>query len=249
MQELVEYDTYKLTIWEELKCLGSSVLVALIAAWILYKNLLGMFSGIAIFVIYRQRYVKKRIAEQKQELLGQFRDAMQSVSIALLSGYSIENAWLEAEKELLEQYGKNGYMVQEMHYMNSRIRMNQPVETLLCEFAERSGCEDISGFAEIFRFAKRSGGNFAGIIQSTVRRITEKHEVEREIETVLSGKKMEQKIMNIVPVGLLAYLNLTSGDFLAPLYGNFFGVCVMTLAFMAYAAALLLAQKMMEIRI
>lgn len=249
MQELVDYDRYKLTLWEELKCLGISMLVALIAAWILYKHLLGMLSGIVIFVIYRSYYVKKKITEQKRELLQQFRDAMQSVSIALLAGYSIENAWMEAEKELRELYGENGYMVQEMHNMNSGIRMNQPVEVLLCEFAERSGCEDITGFAEIFRFAKRSGGNFAAIIQNTVRRIAEKHEVEREIETVLSGKKMEQKIMNIVPIGLLAYLNLTSGDFLAPLYGNLFGVCVMTLAFIAYAAAFLLAQKMMEIRI
>lgn len=140
-------------------------------------------------------------------------------------------------------------MVEEMHYMNSGIRMNQPIEQLLNQFAMRSGCEDIIGFAEIFHFAKRSGGNFARIIQNTVQRIAEKQEVEREIETILSGKKMEQKIMNVVPICLLAYLNLTSKEFLAPLYGNLFGACVMTLAFVAYVGAFLLAKKMVEIKI
>lgn len=249
MQELRDYESYRMTAREELKCLGISVLLAAVAAWILYKHPLGLFPGIAIFPIYRRNYVRKRISEQKQELLLQFKDGMQSVSVALLSGYSIENAWIEAEKELRELYGREAHMVEEMHYMNSGIRMNQPIEQLLNQFAMRTGCEDIIGFSEIFLFAKRSGGNFARIIQNTVQRIAEKQEVEREIETILSGKKMEQKIMNAVPIFLLAYLNLTSEEFLAPLYGNLFGVCVMTLAFAAYVGAFLLAKKMVEIKI
>lgn len=249
MPELKDYESYPMQGIEEIKCLGVSVLLAAVAAWILYKHPLGLLLSIAIFPIYRRNYVSKKILEQKRELLLQFKEGMQSVSVALLSGYSIENAWAEAEKELCELYGEEAYMVEEMHYMNSGIRMNQPVEQLLYQFASRTGCEDIIGFAEIFRFAKRSGGNFAKIIRNTVQRIVEKQEVEREIETILSGKKMEQKIMNFVPVGLLAYLNLTSEEFLAPLYGNLFGVCVMTIAFVAYIGAFLLAQKMVVIKI
>ena len=249
MQDLVNYESYRMTAREEIKCLGISVLLATVAAWILYKHPLGLLLGVAIFPVYRRNYVRKRISEQKQELLLQFKDGMQSVSVALLSGYSIENAWIEAEKELRDLYGAEAYMVEELRYMNSGIRMNQPVEQLLEQFAMRTGCEDIIGFAEIFRFAKRSGGNFARIIRNTVQRIAEKQEVEREIETILSGKKMEQKIMNVVPVCLLAYLNLTSEEFLEPLYGNLFGACIMTVAFVAYVGAFLLAQKMVEIKI
>lgn len=249
MPELADYESYTMGAMEEIKCLGVSVLLAAVSAWILYRHPLGLLLGIVIYPIYRKNYVSKKISEQKRELLLQFKDGMHCVSVALLSGYSIENAWAEAEKELCELYGKEAYMVEEMHYMNSGVRMNQPVEQLLYQFASRTGCEDIVGFAEIFHFAKRSGGNFAGIIRNTVQRIVEKQEVEREIETILSGKKMEQKIMNFVPVGLLAYLNLTSGEFLAPLYGNLFGVCVMTAAFAAYIGALLLAQKMVAIKI
>lgn len=249
MQELPDYEEYHMTICEELKCLGMAVMLSALAAWILYKHPVGLVLCVAIFPTYRRNYIGNRIAERKRELLLQFKDGIQSIAVALLSGYSIENAWIEAEKELCELYGEKAYMTKELHYMNKGIRMNQPVEELLSRFAERSGCEDIVGFAEIFRFAKRSGGNFGKILRNTAHRIAEKQEVEREIETVLSGKKMEQKIMNVVPVGLLVYLNLTSQEFLEPLYGNLFGVCVMTGAFAAYVGAVLLASKIVKIKI
>lgn len=249
MQESIDYGRYRMTMLEELKCIAVTMLLASVAAWILYKSAWGLLLGVMIWPVYRKHYVDGRIAGRKRELLLQFRDGMQSVSVALLSGYSIENSWLEAEKELKELYGETAYMTEEMRQMNSGIRMNQPVEQLLYLFAVRTGCEDIIGFSEVFRFAKRSGGNFSRIIQNTVCSIAEKLEVEREIETVLSGKKMEQKIMNMVPVCLLAYLNITSEEFLAPLYGNLFGVCVMTLAFVAYVGAIILAQRMVNIRV
>ena len=249
MRELQDYETYDLTVCEKLKCAGVALLLSTVAAWLLYKHPAGLILGFVIYPIYRRNYVRTKIEVRKRELLKQFKDGIQSISIALLSGFSIENAWSEAEKELSDLYGSDAYMPAELRYMNSGIRTNQPVEELLYGFALRSHCEDIAGFAEIFRFAKRSGGNFGKIIQNTVQRIAEKQEVEREIATVLSGKKMEQKIMNTVPAGLLAYLNLTSEEFLAPLYGNFFGASVMTVAFAAYMVAFLMARKIVEIEI
>ena len=140
-------------------------------------------------------------------------------------------------------------MVCEFAKMNVAVRMNQPLEQELQDFADRSGCEDIESFAEVFSFAKRSGGDFVGIIQTAVLRISGKIEVEREIATAVAGKKLEGRIMNGMPLFILAYLNLTSGDFLELLYGNVFGVVVMTAALAAYAGAIRLSEKILDIRI
>ena len=133
--------------------------------------------------------------------------------------------------------------------MNQALAVNQPIEKLLYESAMRSGCEDIRNFSEVFLFAKRSGGDFQKIIQNTIHHISDKIEVEKEIQTVISAKKMEQKVMNVIPVFILFYLNLTSGDFLEPLYGNALGVCVMTGALMAYLGAIILAKRIMAIKV
>ncbi len=220
-----------------------------LTAWLLYKHIFGLLSALIILPIYKKSYQKVQIEKRKKELLIQFKEAMQSVSVAVLSGFSIENAWREAEKEIEIMYGKDAYMTVELKQMNAAVHTNQPIEQLLYQFALRSACEDILNFAEVFQFAKRSGGNFGKIIQNTINRISEKMEVEKEIQTVISGKKMEQRVMNVMPIFLLCYLNLTSKEFLAPLYGNLFGACVMTLAFFAYMGALILSQKLMDIKL
>ncbi len=245
----MNYDQYRLSVKEEVKCIGTAIILSGIAGWILYQSLWGFFLIVIIFPLYRKFYREEKKEKRKQTLLLEFKEAMQSVAASLVSGYSIENAWKEAEKELRELYGEEGLMAEELKRMNSAILMNQPVEQLLYQFALRSSCEDILEFAEVFQFAKRSGGNFGKIIQNTIFHIGEKIETEREIQTIMAGRIMEQRIMNIVPAGLLAYLNLTSKEFLAPLYGNLFGVCVMSAAFVAYLAALMLARRMTQIKI
>lgn len=202
-----------------------------------------------IFPLYRIHYRRRLLEERKKILEMQFVDGMQSMAAALLSGFSVENAWKEAERELRELHGADAYMTRELQQVNRGVAMNQPVEKLLYEFALRSGCEDILDFAEVFLFAKRSGGNYAEIMHNTSVRIREKNGVEQEIAAAIAGKKMEQKVMNVVPVFLLAYLKLTAADFLAPLYDGLLGFGVMSFAFAVYLGALILSQKMTDIRI
>ena len=249
MQDWIEYERYQFSKKEELYCVVMAVMLAVLAAWILYQNIFGVVIVVVIYPLYRKNYKLRKIKKRKQELEQQFVDGIQSISLALLSGYSIENAWIEAERELRDLYGANAYMTIELKQMNAAIQVNQSVEELLYRFALRSGCEDILEFAEVFRFAKRCGGNFAKIIQNTIVRIRQKCDTQEEIQTILAGKKMEQKVMNVVPIFLLAYLNITSNEFLSPLYGNAFGICVMSFAFLVYMVAFIWAEKIINIRI
>ena len=68
-------------------------------------------------------------------------------------------------------------------------------------------------------------------------------------ELIIAAKKMEQDIMNVIPVLMLGYLNLTAKDFLEPLYGNLFGVCVMTIALVCYLGAIFLAGRITDIKV
>jgi len=244
----MDYGSYRFQKKEELWCILVAITLSSLAAWILYKSILGLIVILIIYPFYRSIYREKCIKMQQNVLIVQFKDMILSVSAAILSGYAIENAWREAEKEISELYGESSYMAMELKNMNTAIRMNQPVEQLLYEFALRSRCEDIMNFSEVFRFAKRSGGNFGKILYGVAMRISEKQEIEQEIQTVIAGKRMEQTVMNVIPIGILGYLNVTSSEFMQPLYGNLFGIVVMTGAFLTYLGAVLLSRKMMEIK-
>lgn len=230
-------------------CIGAGLFMSAAAALLFYQSAAGMAAAILFLPLCIRRGKKQLLAARKNALLLQFRDAMQSTAASLLSGYSIENAWKESERDMEELYGTNACMTTELRQMNAAVQMNKPLEQVLYQFAIRSGCEEILSFAEVFRFAKRSGGNFAKIIQKTVTAISERIEVEREIMTVIAGKKMEQRIMNLVPLCMILYLNLTSGEFMKPLYGNTVGITVMSAALLIYLGAVILADKLSDIRV
>ena len=99
-------------------------------------------------------YKNKKRDERAKKLMIEFRDAIQAVAAALLAGYSIEHAWKEAEREIMDLYGKEAMITKELIQMNAEIKLNRNVEEILHDLAVRSGVEEIQSFAEIFGFAK-----------------------------------------------------------------------------------------------
>ena len=189
------------------------------------------------------------VRRQKEKLNEEFMNVLKVLSSNMLAGYSVENAWQEAEKEMELMYGNDSLMLSEIQEMNRQIKMNQTFEAVLSEFAHRSGLEDIVNFSDIFSFAKRSGGRFVDIIESTTYRMWTKYDTNRQIEVAVSAKRLEQKTMNYIPIFLLAFLKLSSRDYMSALYGNLIGVIFMSTCLLAYAGAIKLAKKFLQVGI
>lgn len=245
----MDYRRYVCSARERLQCVFISVGLTAILAWLFYRSWWGLLLLPVVCAWYTVSYRNAQRKKQTERLLYEFADTMQALSSALLAGYSMENAWRDAERELIELHGAESMMAVEVHRMNAAVRMNEPIEQVLAEFAGRSGCEEIESFAEIFAFAKRSGGDFAKIIRTTVKKLNGEIAVEQEIATVLAGKKLEGRLMNVMPLLILAYMTFTAGDFLDVLYGNTLGVCIMTAVLVGYAFTLKLSERILDIRI
>ncbi len=226
---------------------AGGILIAV--AYLFYDNVwvAVMFSPFLGFYIKNKKKGKEEV--QRKQLAKQFVDACTAISFSLNVGYSIENAFVEASKELATLYGANSRIVSEFTGIVRRINNNENIENVLCEFAERSGVEDISYFAEVFKYAKRSGGDLIAIIKNTASIIRQKGEVEAQIQTVISGKKMEQRIMSIMPFGMIAYLKLTSPEMIGALYGNILGIIVMTVCLVLYTISFVMAEKIVNISV
>lgn len=245
----MNYRVYRCGWLEILLCLFISFCGAGLIAWLFYRSWNALILILPLFPFCFSNYKREQVKRRKIRLLHEFKDGMQIVSTTLLAGYSMENAWIEAENELKELHGEKSLLFKEFQQMNAAVKMNQPLEQALEAFAKRSCCEDIESFSEVFSFAKRSGGDFAGIIATTVQKISGRVEVEREIQTVIAGKKMEGRIMNVMPLFILAYLNMISGDFLQPLYGNITGILIMSVVLTIYIFSIKLSERLMDIKV
>ena len=143
-------------------------------------------------------------------------------------------------------YGEGGFMVREMDIIRRGLTINIPLEELLADMAERSGCDEIGQFAQIFSIAKRNGGNMAEIIRSSADQIGRQIRLKQELRTLLSGKRMELGIMKAMPLGILLYIELGNPGYFALLYHNAMGIAVMTLCLAVYLGAYMLGERIME---
>ena len=191
---------------------------------------------------------KKRQKERNRRLIGiQFMDALISVMTNLKAGYSPENAFMEAEHDMELLFGKKSLICIALSKIDKGIKNNIPLEKLIYRMGRESEHTDIQDFAEVFAVAKRSGGNMTGIIEKTVAVISQKVEVEKEIDVLISAKRMEARIMNMVPFFIIFYIGLTSPGFFDPLYHNLFGIILMSVCMGTYIFAYLLSERIVNI--
>lgn len=229
---------------------GAVYFAAVTIVGYLFYNSIWFSVVMILFLFPYYKLVQKREAQKRLEKLkDEFKDALTALTASLHTGYAIENAFREAYAELLLLHGENALIVQEFNYMLKQMRVSRTVEEVVQEFAVRSGLEDIQNFAQVFSMANRSGGKLISIMDAASETISQKIEVEREILTMIQGKKLEQRIMSIVPIAMIAYLRVGNGEFMNVLYESLIGRVVMTGCLIGYLAALWLGEKIMEIKI
>ena len=87
------------------------------------------------------------------------------------------------------------------------------------------------------------------ILSRTITLIQSRIEVEREIQVLLSARKMEQHIMDLVPFFIIIYIQLTSPGFFDVLYHNAAGVLFMSICLILYLFSFVLSEKILAIRV
>lgn len=247
-KSLTDYKSYYFSIQELMRFVVEGCLILGMVSFLFYDSVVAFLILLFPFLYFYLSKKQQMLCEKrKQTLNSQFREVILAVSSHLQAGFSIENAFYEAYRDIKMLYGKDSLMAGELSWLLRRVDNNELLEQVLSELAERSGLEDISEFAGIFAIAKRGGGDIRSIIMRSASIIGDKMEVRREIETMISEKKLEQRIMQCMPFFLIGYLSLTSPGFLDSLYHNLFGILLMTGCLVVYVFACYLSEKILEI--
>ena len=244
-----DYHIYRLGAAERLLYGSLYAGLDLLVSYLFFSSLtvfLLFLPGVWLFWKYQAKALQHRREDEMREA---FMTGMQFVSTALGAGYAIENAFREGCLALERLNGTGHVMSREFRWICRQMELNQPVEKVMMDLGARSGVEEIRSFAEIFLAARKTGADLTVIVRNTAESIRQKNETRREIDTLLAGRKMEQRLMSAIPLLILLYIRTASPSFLAPLYHNLPGAAVMTVCLAVYAAAVLWAGKIMDIRI
>lgn len=218
-------------------------------ACLFYRSTAAFFILLPIGILYPP-LKRNDLKEKRQKRLNlEFKEGIVILSSFLSAGYSVENAFSASVGELTVLYGKGGLITREFAHLEGQFRMNRPVEQALMEFGDRSGLDDVKNFAQVFAAAKRSGGELVAIINHTAGVIRDKAQIQEEIATMTAAKQFEQRIMNLIPFFLVAYIDFTSPGFFDLMYGSFLGRGIMTACLLVYVCAYVLSQKILRIEV
>ena len=244
-----DYAEYHFSLREGiLAFLEGGVLVGM-SGYFFYRSWIACLFLLPVFVLFmreRKRHLAKR---RRQELSLQFKDLVLALAANVKAGYSVENAMRESYRDMELLYGAESPICLEVRHILRGLENNMVLERLLYDLGVRSRLTDIMQFADVFLIAKRSGGNLTEILEKTAGVIGQKIETDKEIQLMIGAKKMEQKIMNMVPFLIIFYIGTTSRGFFDVLYHNLVGVAVMTACLLFYGAAYLLSRRIVEIEV
>ena len=244
-----DYKSYTFSTHELVMYFLSGGLFMAMVSWLFYDSVaawLLLMPVVAYFLKDKERFA---CLNRKRKLEIEFREVILSAASNLQAGYSIENAFQEAYKDIVVLYGKESVMAKELRLMFRKLGNNEPRERALFNLADRSGVRDIRDFADIFQIAKRGGGDLRGIITNTAQIIGDKQEIRREIETVVSEKRFEQQIMRYIPFFIIFYISLTTKGYFESLYHNLFGWILMTAALAVYIVACRISDRILHIEV
>ncbi|MBR3643103.1 MAG: type II secretion system F family protein [Parasporobacterium sp.] len=173
-------------------------------------------------------------------------DMAQMLSSNLLAGYSLENAMEKTCRQLKESNKDMGDLYTMLVRMLRQISMGESTEDVWLDFSRQIPIEEIQVFGQIFGLSKRSGASLPDVLQKVVRQLCLKIQTEAQIQTVIAGKRAEQKVMNFMPSGILVYISITSSDMMKVMYESLIGRLIMTICLGVYILAYCLSEKMLR---
>ena len=237
------------TAYKDILYVAEGVSGAVLLGFIFYNSIIGAVPPAVFVPFYIHIRRKNNTKKEKQRILEEFKEGMNAVAVALRAGYSVENAFIEAGRVLGTMSGTGSEKTDFFGYIRSQLSVNINIEDALATLAHKLDVPDIVSFAEVFAYAKRSGGNMVEIIQDTVNTISDKADTAREISVLISAKQLEQVIMDVVPIGIILYLRFTAWELISRMYGNLYGAAVMTICLAVYMLAVFISLKIADIRV
>lgn len=216
--------------------------------YLLYKSLWVSLAGMIIFILYGL-IDKKSIEEDRvKKIQAAFLDYLMCLEPLLKTSGTFCKAFSEAVSDYKRFHGTDELSV----YLDAAVNdfmMNSSTSEILKRMADKLDIEDAYSFAQSMSVCEITGGNAVEITEKTTELLVGKIRILCEINTVLSGKVLEQKIITMMPFILLGLFTISAKSYLEPLYSTSEGKIVMSIAGVLFLTQWLVGKRITSIKV
>ena len=211
--------------------------------------ILSVIGGAAFGVVNIFFAASKSTVKRKERLRTQFFDLLEAMSVAMRSGSPPLKALQSAKEDLSLIYPADSDIIVETSIIIGRFNNAIPLSVIFDDFAKRSGIEDIASFASVYATIEGKSSRADEIIRETQQIISDKMEIEMEIDTLMTAAKSEVNAMLVMPLIILAVIGFAGSGFMEVLYQPGVGRIVATGGFIVLIISFILARIFSNIKL
>ena len=226
-----------------------SIFMILVLDFFFYQSFWALIPLSYIGFCYFKSEQNYLLEKKKEEAREQFKEMLLLVSRGQKAGYSADNAFLYCTPEMQELYGKESSICKMLQMIARAFENRQSLPAIWQRIGEITDITEIREFAGIYEIAQKKSGNVSGAMEKTAEIIAGKMETEKEITVLLSAKRLEQRIMNLMPFFIMLYMMVTSPGYFDGLYHTPAGTIIMSICLGIYMAAYAVSLHIVNIRL
>lgn len=201
-------------------------------------------AGLSIYFLIP--YYRSHLASSRRsQLTKEFRDLLTILSASIESGRQMEESLVDAYETMGTIYDEDTPIMKELRQMRKGILENHESDIrLLSDFADRSGCEDIRSFVQVYLACRNTGGDVNRIITHTSKIMSDKMEIAEQIAVLTAQKKLEGRMISVMPFAMILALNIFSPSYVSVLYDTLAGRGIMAICLGSIIAGIGMMEKL-----
>lgn len=245
---MTDYRTYNLSRREQQKYYLMAFFILLSVGMLFYRSFVFALVCLPAAIPCEKMWAERKGRMRREVLLEGFRDALYSMSAAIAAGRQMPEAVADAGAQVRFSYGASAPIAEEFKRITELYEgAHGSIELLLIDFGSRSGLEEIQQFAFVCQICDRSGGDLEEVALTSANLILDRIRFRREVQMLTAQRKLDIAFLISLPLLILLILNLTAPDYLAILYSDLAGRCIMTACLLTIAAALRWGLRLIEV--
>ena len=174
----------------------------------------------------------------------QFNDFLDSMAVAVRSGNVEYGAVKFALDDLKLSYSEESDIVREVSYIVFQYEKGGVKLTdLFQDLADRSGLEDIRNFAMVYSVIEGRSDRFGEVLMSTRDIISNKIEIESQIDATITSAKNETNTMLIMPIIIVVFMATIGKGMMDSLFTTLAGNLAATVALIIFGISYVLSVR------
>lgn len=226
-----------------------SIFVVLILDYFFYQSVIAILP--LSYVGYKYFRIEEKLLKEKkkEEAKEQFKEMLLLVSNGQRAGYSVENAFLASYPEMKELYGEGSAICKMLKMIQTAKENKKSLAEVWYAIGEATKISEITEFSKVYGISHQKSGNVARVMEKTAEIIVDKIVTEKEVTVLLSAKRLEQRIMNVMPFFIMLYIMVTSPGYFDGLYHTPVGALLMSICMAVYLLAYNATLKIVDINV